>query len=109
MSTLLGVTRSATFAPVLRSSVARVELSTDAFSVPHPVKWGEVATNLMPFEPVIDKPAAVQGPTSGRQAGTIQVYADIRIEVELTDPERAITVWRFSCGVQKVGRGRGRT
>jgi len=33
---------------------AQVELSGDAFSNPDPERWGEVAANLMPFEPVID-------------------------------------------------------
>ncbi len=33
---------------------AQVELSGDAFGNPDPVKWGEVAANLMPFEPVVD-------------------------------------------------------
>lgn len=33
---------------------AQVELSGEAFANPDPVKWGEVAANLMPFEPVVD-------------------------------------------------------
>ena len=33
---------------------AQVELSADAFEHPDPQHWGEVAANLMPFEPVID-------------------------------------------------------
>ncbi len=33
---------------------AQVELSGDAFANPDPERWGEVAANLMPFEPVID-------------------------------------------------------
>ena len=37
-------------------------------------------------------PTDVQGPMSGGQAGKIQVYAVIRIEAELTDPEQAVSV-----------------
>ena len=33
---------------------AQVALSADAFEHPDPERWGEVAANLMPFEPVID-------------------------------------------------------
>ena len=33
---------------------AQVELSADVFGNPDPVRWGEAAANLMPFEPVID-------------------------------------------------------
>src|SRR6266851_4491794 len=40
--------------PVDRLLQAQVELSGDAFANPDPVRWGEVAANLMPFEPVID-------------------------------------------------------
>jgi len=40
--------------PVDRLLQAQVELSGDAFANPDPVRWGEVAGNLMPFEPVID-------------------------------------------------------
>jgi len=40
--------------PVAKAYEAQVVLSAEAFMVPDPVKWGEVAANLMPFEPVID-------------------------------------------------------
>jgi para-nitrobenzyl esterase len=40
--------------PVDRLLQAQVELSGDAFANPDPERWGEVAGNLMPFEPVID-------------------------------------------------------
>jgi para-nitrobenzyl esterase len=40
--------------PVAKVYEAQVVLSAEAFMVPDPVKWGEVAANLMPFEPVID-------------------------------------------------------
>jgi para-nitrobenzyl esterase len=33
---------------------AQMALSADAFGNPDPERWGEVAANLMPFEPVID-------------------------------------------------------
>ncbi|HZT99879.1 MAG TPA: carboxylesterase/lipase family protein [Ktedonobacteraceae bacterium] len=33
---------------------AQVELSGDVFNTPDPTVWGEVAANLMPFEPVIE-------------------------------------------------------
>lgn len=33
---------------------AQMALSADAFGNPDPERWGEVASNLMPFEPVID-------------------------------------------------------
>src|SRR6266700_2401513 len=40
--------------PIDRLLQAQVELSADAFELPDPERWGEVAANLMPFEPVID-------------------------------------------------------
>ena len=40
--------------PVDRLLMAQVELSGDAFANPDPGRWGEVAANLMPFEPVVD-------------------------------------------------------
>jgi para-nitrobenzyl esterase len=40
--------------PLARINEAQVALSADAFTMPDPAKWGEVAGNLMPFEPVID-------------------------------------------------------
>jgi para-nitrobenzyl esterase len=40
--------------PVDRLLQAQVELSGDAFANPDPERWGEVAANLMPFEPVVD-------------------------------------------------------
>lgn len=53
----LGVepTRAAIAAvPVNQLLQAQVELSGDVFNNPNPALWGEVAANLMPFEPVID-------------------------------------------------------
>ena len=40
--------------PINRLLQAQVELSADVFNKPNPELWGEVAANLMPFEPVID-------------------------------------------------------
>jgi para-nitrobenzyl esterase len=40
--------------PIDRLLQAQVELSADVFNKPDPALWGEVAANLMPFEPVID-------------------------------------------------------
>jgi len=40
--------------PIDRLLQAQVELSGEAFANPDPERWGEVAANLMPFEPVID-------------------------------------------------------
>jgi len=40
--------------PINRLLQAQIELSADAFRHPDPERWGEVAANLMPFEPVID-------------------------------------------------------
>ncbi len=40
--------------PIDRLLQAQVELSADVFRNPDPQRWGEVAANLMPFEPVID-------------------------------------------------------
>jgi para-nitrobenzyl esterase len=48
---------------------AQVALSTEAFTVPDPVKWGEVAANLMPFEPVIDGELLPALPIAGIAAG----------------------------------------
>ncbi|MDQ6794825.1 MAG: carboxylesterase/lipase family protein [Chloroflexota bacterium] len=37
-----------------RLAAAQLELSAEIFAAPDPGRWGEVAANLMPFEPVID-------------------------------------------------------
>jgi para-nitrobenzyl esterase len=55
--------------PIAKITEAQVELSTEAFSVPNPVKWGEVAANLMPFEPVIDGDLLPVLPIAGIAAG----------------------------------------
>ena len=40
--------------PLDQLVMAQVELSGDVFNHPDPARWGEVAANQMPFEPVID-------------------------------------------------------
>lgn len=40
--------------PLDRLYTAQMALSLEAFAAPDPEKWGEVAANLMPFEPVVD-------------------------------------------------------
>jgi para-nitrobenzyl esterase len=40
--------------PINRLLQAQVELAADVFGNPDPQRWGELAANLMPFEPVID-------------------------------------------------------
>lgn len=40
--------------PIDRLLQAQMKLSADFFSHPDPERWGEIAANLMPFEPVID-------------------------------------------------------
>src|SRR5260370_40917156 len=39
--------------PIGRLLQAQVELSADVFRNPDPQRWGEMAANLMPFEPVV--------------------------------------------------------
>jgi para-nitrobenzyl esterase len=56
-------------APVPRLLQAQIELSADAFAHPDPERWGEVAGNLMPFEPVVDGEYIPQRPIDGIVAG----------------------------------------
>jgi para-nitrobenzyl esterase len=55
--------------PIDRLVQAQVELSGDAFANPDPERWGEVAANLMPFEPVIDGNILPARPIDGIVAG----------------------------------------
>jgi para-nitrobenzyl esterase len=48
---------------------AQVELSADVFNRPDPAFWGEVATNRMPFEPVIDGAILSERPIDSITAG----------------------------------------
>ncbi|HLJ32800.1 MAG TPA: carboxylesterase/lipase family protein, partial [Ktedonobacteraceae bacterium] len=55
--------------PFDRLLQAQVELSADVFNNPNPALWGEVAPNLMPFEPVIDGDILPTRPIDGIVAG----------------------------------------
>jgi para-nitrobenzyl esterase len=59
--------------PIDRLLQAQVELAADVFRNPDPQRWGELAANLMPFEPVIDGNALPARPidsiVSGAGAG----------------------------------------
>lgn len=64
---------------------AQVELSGEAFANPDPVKWGEVAANLMPFEPVVDGSIIPARPIDSITAGAgseISVLIGSNIEEE---------------------------
>jgi para-nitrobenzyl esterase len=55
--------------PLPRLLQAQIQLSADAFAHPDPQRWGEVAGNLMPFEPVVDGHAIPVRPIDGIAAG----------------------------------------
>jgi para-nitrobenzyl esterase len=55
--------------PIDRLTEAQVALSADVFEHPDPKRWGEVAANLMPFEPVIDGDVLPARPIDGIVAG----------------------------------------
>jgi para-nitrobenzyl esterase len=55
--------------PIERLLRAQIELSADAFAHPDPARWGEVASNLMPFEPVVDGDRIPLRPIDGIIAG----------------------------------------
>ena len=57
-------------APVDRLLQAQVELSGEVFNNPDPQRWGEVAANLMPFEPVIDGNVLTEMPIKRIAAGS---------------------------------------
>lgn len=68
----LGVepTRAAMAAvPLNRLLQAQVELSAAVFNAPNPALWGEVAANLMPFEPVVDGVSLLARPIDSIVAG----------------------------------------
>ena len=48
---------------------AQLALSAEVFGNPDPALWGEVAANLMPFEPVIDGDVLPKRPIEGIAAG----------------------------------------
>ncbi|HEX2913229.1 MAG TPA: carboxylesterase/lipase family protein [Chloroflexia bacterium] len=55
--------------PFDRLVQAQVELSGEAFAQPDPQRWGEVAANLMPFEPVVDGDTLPARPIDSIMAG----------------------------------------
>lgn len=55
--------------PVEQLLATQVQISGEAFANPDPVKWGEVAANLMPFEPVVDGTIIPARPIDAIQAG----------------------------------------
>ena len=55
--------------PVPDTYAAQIALSAEAFMAPDPGKWGEIAANLMPFEPVIDGDVVPVLPIEGIAAG----------------------------------------
>src|SRR6266700_7218948 len=73
--------------PIDRLLQAQVELSADAFELPDPERWGEVAANLMPFEPVIDGDVLPARPIDSIVAGA---GADIDVLIGTNADE-----WRF--------------
>lgn len=76
--------------PFDRLVQAQVELSGEAFANPDPVRWGEVAANLMPFEPVVDGKIIPARPIDSLQAGA---GADIDLLIGTnTEEERLFIV-----------------
>lgn len=67
-ATLEGITA----APVDKLLQAQVQLSGEAFANPDPVRWGEVAANLMPFEPVVDGKTVPARPIDAIVTGATQ-------------------------------------
>jgi para-nitrobenzyl esterase len=56
--------------PTSRLLQAQLEISAEIFGDPNPAKWGELAANLMPFEPVIDGEIVRALPITGIRAGS---------------------------------------
>ncbi len=73
--------------PVDRLLQAQVELSAEVFTHPDPQRWGEVAGNLMPFEPVIDGKTLPVRPIDGIAAGS---GADIDVMIGTTTEEERL-------------------
>jgi para-nitrobenzyl esterase len=69
---------------------AQVELSGDVFNTPDPTVWGEVAANLMPFEPVIEGDILPARPIDRIAAGVNPVI-DILVGTN-TEEERLFMV-----------------
>src|SRR2546426_10527498 len=66
---------------------AQLALSADVFEHPDPARWGEVAANLMPFEPVIDGDVLPAHPIDGITAGA---GADIELMVGTNSEEERL-------------------
>src|SRR6266566_410911 len=76
--------------PIDRLLQAQVELSADVFELPDPERWGEVAANLMPFEPVIDGDVLPARPIDSIVAGA-GAGVDIMVGTN-TDEQRLFMV-----------------
>ncbi len=76
--------------PTAQLLQAQVELSGEAFANPDPARWGEVAANLMPFEPVVDGSTIPARPIDAIRAGASQGI-DILIGTN-TEEERLFMV-----------------
>lgn len=64
--------------PLDQLIMAQVELSGDVFNRPDPARWGEVAANQMPFEPVIDGEVLPARPID-RIAGGASANVDVLV------------------------------
>ena len=64
--------------PLDRLVMAQVGLSADVFERPDPARWGEVAANQMPFEPIIDGEVLPARPID-RIAGGASADVDVLI------------------------------
>jgi para-nitrobenzyl esterase len=73
--------------PSERLIAAQLALSADVFEHPDPARWGEVAANLMPFEPVIDGDILPERPIDRIAAGA---GAEIDVMVGATTGEERL-------------------
>jgi para-nitrobenzyl esterase len=72
--------------PLDRLIAAQLELGADVFNNPDPWRWGEVAGNLMPFEPVVDGETLPVRPIDGIVGGagsSIDILIGTNTEEEL--------------------------
>jgi para-nitrobenzyl esterase len=76
--------------PSDRLIAAQLALSADVFEHPDPARWGEVAANLMPFEPVIDGDVLPARPIDCIAAGA-SVEIDVMVGTT-TEEERLFLV-----------------
>ncbi len=73
--------------PVDRLLQVQVELSGEIFNMPDPHRWGEVAANLMPFEPVIDGEVLTALPIKNIAAGS---SANVEVLIGTTTEEERL-------------------